>query len=705
MHTTTRMLGKPSAALSTFLLTTTAAFPLFAQDAGTVKLDEVSVTATRAERGTKEVPSSITVISSDRIESEKMFNIKDGIQGTPGVQINSKNGGFDSRLVIRGAGQKANYGVREIMVLRDGVPMTDPDSFTRFDFIDTQDIKQIEVTKGPGSIYGAGSAGGVIQILSKSVFEEENRVRIGAGTSGTTNAHARYSTMIGDSDAIAVTISRRAIENNWRRWNRFESTQGSLKHGHMFDNGGTWETEASFSEVNMQLPGSMSQAQFETFRSTAKQTDNSDAWDYSGRDSNSLFFNSKYELEDGDITYKPRVYATHWGHYHPVTGAINVSPDNFVVGADGEINYKHALVGDSLLVAGVNVRMDKSIDARKYEYRDRTFNIFSGRLTSVNSDQLGTLMETEDATVTLIGAYAQETLRPDEKTLVDVSLRFDRSEFDIATNELRKYDFATARWIAGGGFTKTSKTFDLMSARIGGSYAIDPNTNLYGSIAQSDQVPSNSEIQTNTSLNASTAQTFEIGAKGRYAGLSYDAAVYYTLVSDEIVSVSENGQTTFRNAGEVEKQGFEFAGNYDITDQISLGANYAYSDFTFKSFKEPVNNVNQDRSGNAMPYVPMHQYSLSMGYDSGWGLKGRVRTETWSKYQMDNANSESYNGYKFITNANLSYDITEGAALSLNVENLFDKRYAIEAKKDTRGTRTYSAGQPRTFVLSYRQNF
>jgi len=704
MFTKFQTAGKTRIALSVLLLSTTAASPLMAQDAGTVKLDEVSVTATRSERGTKEVPASITVISSERIDNEKMFNIKDAIQGTAGVQINSKNGGFDSRLVIRGAGQKASYGVREIMVLRDGVPMTDPDSFTRFDFIDTQDIERIEVTKGPGSIYGGGSAGGVIQILSKSVFEEENRARVGAGTSGTTNAHGRHSTLIGDNDAIAVTASRRAVENNWRRWNRFESTQGSVKHGHMFENGGVWETEFSFSNVNMQLPGSMNDAQFEDFKSTGKQTGNSDAWDYSGRDSNSYFMNSKYELEDGAFTYKPRFYATKWGHYHPVTGAINVSPDNYVVGADGEVNYSHELLGPSDLVAGVSVRVDKSIDAEKYQYRDYTTS-GGGRISAVLSDQKGTLMEREDATHTQYGVFLQETVRPNDKALVDVSLRYDQSQFDLSKYEWFTYNYSTAKYTAGDGAVNVDKRFDLVSMRLGGSYAITPSANIYGSFAQSDQVPSNSEIETNNALDASTTSTLEIGAKGRQAGLSYDAAVYYTVVENEIVSVSEDGETTYRNAGEVEKRGFEFAGNYAVTDTVDVGANYAYSDFKFNTFNEPVSGVNYDRAGNSMPYVPTHQYSLSLNYDSGWGLKSGIRTETWSAYQMDNANTEKYSGYKFITSANVSYDFNEDASLSLNVENLLDKHYAVEAKKDTRGSRTYSAGQPRTFVVSYRQNF
>jgi iron complex outermembrane receptor protein len=39
------------------------------------------------------------------------------------------------------------------------------------------------------------------------------------------------------------------------------------------------------------------------------------------------------------------------------------------------------------------------------------------------------------------------------------------------------------------------------------------------------------------------------------------------------------------------------------------------------------------------------------------------------------------------------------------VENLFDKRYASEAKKSTNGDNSYSAGAPRTALLSYVYNF
>ena len=62
------------------------------------------------------MPLAISVIGKDRIDDEKMMNFKEAIQGTAGVQIDSNSGGYDVRLLIRGAGVNAQYGVREIMV-------------------------------------------------------------------------------------------------------------------------------------------------------------------------------------------------------------------------------------------------------------------------------------------------------------------------------------------------------------------------------------------------------------------------------------------------------------------------------------------------------------------------------------------------------------------------------------------------------------
>lgn len=674
------------------------------------RLDTISVTASRVERTTQEVPASIAVVDSKRIEDSKMSNIKDEISGIPGVLVESKNGGYDARLIIRGAGQKATYGVREIMVLRDGVPMTDPDSFSRFDFIDTQDIERVEIVKGPGSLYGAGSAGGTIQIISKSVFDTENRARIGYGEWGAEDYHLRYGGKVNDNNALAITASRRVLDNDWRAHNNFDTNQLSLKHGLMLQDNSILESELSYSEANLELPGSMNRTQFEEFKRTGEQTDTQDAWKNSGRFSKIWFFNSRLEKNLSDtLVFRPRIYFTEWSHYHPVTGVINDNPGTNVFGTDLEFSYDHQLLGNSTLVAGVTARRDITDDSKKYKYRDIVTG-FGGRITSTLSDEKGALMETEDATNTLYGFYMQETLRPTEKLLVDLGFRLDRSNFDINTVEFSTYNYSTGTYVDNTTpvVTDLDKSFNLFAPRIGVSYALTDIFNVFGTVAQSDQIPAESEIQKNRELDASTARNFEVGVKARAHSWGFDASVYNIKVSDEIVSVLlDGGETTYQNAGKTDKKGFEFSGRLRLADRWWLGAGYAYSDYTFDDFLEVIGTSVFDRSGNHLPYVPRNQYSLSMDYNHPSGFKARVQAETWGSYYMDNANSEKYEGYELITGLMLGYQ-RGPHALTLNVDNVFDEHYATEVKKSVQGTRTsyyYYAASPRSAMLSYRYAF
>jgi len=675
------------------------------EEVGDQPVDTISVTATRIERATKEVPFAISVIDSEQIEGARMMNIKDAIQGTPGVLIDSKNGGYDVRLIIRGAGQKANYGVREIMVLRDGVPMTDPDSFSRFDYFDTQDVERIEITKGPGSLYGAGSAGGTVQIISKSVFDtDDNRLKQGFGNHGAVNLNLRVANDNNDENAMAFTASHRELENDWRRWNDFETSQLGLKHGLMLEDGATLESELSYSQADLQLPGTMSEAQFKEFQDSGKQKDTQDAWKNSGRYSKVWFFNSRLEKEWGELTFKPRLYYNHWTHNHPVTGAINDNEAGTdVYGTDLEFSYKHQLLGESTLVAGVTARVEDADDSRKYEYRDVQtipFGPQRGRIVATLSDKKGDLMEVQSATNTLYGIYLQESISPTDRWLVDLSLRYDHSSFDIDTNEITSYDYARGTYVPGVGKYKIDKTFDLLSPRLGVSYALSPTLNLFGTLARSDQVPSESEIKENQDLDASTASNFEIGLKSRSGRWSFDTSVYYIRVEDEIVPTLVDGETRFQNAGRTNKKGFEFIGDYQLFKGFGLGGSYTFSDYKYDDFIES----GKDYSGNQMSYVPRHQYSMFAEYRHPSGFKARLQANSWGSYYLDAANTEKYGGYDFVTDLSVGYE-TGPHTLSLNVQNLFDKHYATEVKKDTRGKTYYSAASPLAAMLTYNINF
>lgn len=676
-----------------------------ADDAASL-LDEVSVTATRETRSTGEVPQAIAVVGKETLADKKMFNVKEALQEVPGVLIDSKNGGFDARLIIRGAGLKAAYGIREIQVLRDGVPLSDPDSFTRLDFVDTQDIERIEIAKGPGNLFAAGSAGGAIQIISKSVFDDRaNNLKIGVGNQGTENYHLRYGGMIDDRQALALTFTRREMDNDWRTWNRFDTTQSSIKHGIQLGDGDVVESEVSYAESNMQLPGAVDAAMLKTFKRTGEQTDTSEAWKNSGRYSKVWFVNSRLEMQRGDFTFKPRIYYNTWYHYHPVTGMINET-ESWVsnLGVDLEGNYRHA---QGTLVAGITARQERVPDSRKYEYRDVT-TIPGGRIVATRSDAKGALAEIDNATTLLTGVYVQESWRPTDRWIIDAGMRYDVVDFEDDNQQFSKYDYSTGKYVPGAGRTTINKTFHLPAPKIAASYRLLPGLNLFAMAAQAGQIPSFSEVSTNPSLEAPVARNYEFGLKGRTGDWSFDTSVYYSPVNKDIVQQNNGGVTTYLNAGKTDKKGFEFAGRYALGKYWEVGGYYSYADYKYKEFTEPVrvNGVvqNLDRSGNALPFVPRNQYGVFAGWKQG-GWRARVSANTWGEYWMDSANTEKYEGWEWITNASLGYQWHQHS-LTLNADNVFDQRYAAEAKKDAAGTKvTYTLGAPRTVLLTYRYDF
>lgn len=686
------------------------AFAAAAEDAR--RLDEVSITATREARPTGEVPQAIAVVGKEELADKKMYNVREGLQGIPGVLIDSKNGGFDARLIVRGAGLKAPYGIREIMVLRDGVPLSDPDSFTRLDFVDTQDIERIEVAKGPGNLFAAGSAGGTIQIVSKSVFDESaNNLKLGLGDQGTANAHLRYGKVF-EKQALALTATQRVQDNDWRAWNEFDTTQLSLKHGLTLDRG-ILESELSYAEANIQLPGAMDKTLYEQFADSGNQTATSEAWKHSGRYSKVWFFNSKYEAEFGDVTVKPRFYYNTWYHYHPVTGIINESEDWVSnIGADLEGHWKHA---GGTLVGGVTVRRERTPDSRKYQYRD-VAKLPTGRITATLSDRKGELAEIDDATSLLSGLYVQESWRPSDRWIVDLGMRYDVVDFEDDNQQFWKYDYAQGKYVVGGGTTHSEKTFRLPAPKLAASYKLSESLSLFGMIAEARQIPSQSEFSSNPSLQAPESRNHEIGLKGRGGNWEFDASAYVNPVKKEIVQINTGGVTEYTNAGKTDKKGLELAGRVRLGSGWEIGGHYGYADYTYDEFSEPVRvctgpggsppcaTVNLDRAGNRLPFVPRHQYGAFVGWKSADGWQIKLASNTWGEYWLDNANTEKYDGWEWITNLSVGYG-RNGHSLTLNIDNLFDEHYAFEVKKDTSGKVTYTAASPRTLALTYRYQF
>ena len=102
-------------------------------DSAKVRLPPVTVRATRSTQSVFATPLAISIIGRDQLDDRRAYSIEEGLQHVPGVIAQSRYGGSDVRLSIRGfgargAGDRSNAGTsRGVRVLIDGIPETEPD--------------------------------------------------------------------------------------------------------------------------------------------------------------------------------------------------------------------------------------------------------------------------------------------------------------------------------------------------------------------------------------------------------------------------------------------------------------------------------------------------------------------------------------------------------------------------------------------------
>lgn len=129
------------------------------------KLNTIVVTATRSEESLKNIPVRLSVIDQKTIEQNPLLNVSDVIQRDPAVYIKQSGGiGQVSEIALRGT--KAVH----TLVLKDGARLNSQNELGPLypAFLDTTDVQQIEILKGPASVqYGSDAIGGVVQLISK----------------------------------------------------------------------------------------------------------------------------------------------------------------------------------------------------------------------------------------------------------------------------------------------------------------------------------------------------------------------------------------------------------------------------------------------------------------------------------------------------------------------------------------------------------
>lgn len=128
-------------------------------------LNTLVVTATRSEEDIKNVPARISIIEPQILEQSPIGELPHLLMSDASINM-VQSGGFGQLASIFTRGTNSTH----TLVLRDGVRLNGASAgMPPLSFLDTTDIKQIEILKGPASVlYGTDAIGGVVQLVTKT---------------------------------------------------------------------------------------------------------------------------------------------------------------------------------------------------------------------------------------------------------------------------------------------------------------------------------------------------------------------------------------------------------------------------------------------------------------------------------------------------------------------------------------------------------
>lgn len=152
--------------LGATMLMGVGAAPAFAQDAAPQAVDdgsagEIVVTATRRATSLQDVPINISAVGAEQINRQRLDDVRDIGDFTPGLTIADTGPGSTGKIVLRGLNASDTSASGESYDNALGVYLGEVPLYYDFKLLD---IARVEVLLGPqGTLYGLGTLAGAIR--------------------------------------------------------------------------------------------------------------------------------------------------------------------------------------------------------------------------------------------------------------------------------------------------------------------------------------------------------------------------------------------------------------------------------------------------------------------------------------------------------------------------------------------------------------
>ncbi len=216
------------------------------------------------------------------------------------------------------------------------------------------------------------------------------------------------------------------------------------------------------------------------------------------------------------------------------------------------------------------------------------------------------------------------------------------------------------------------------SWRLGASYKLNPNTNIYAQVTQGhDPVTSMLSLsQSNASFKLSQGRQVEVGLKQKIAdGRGEWTVAVYDIQKKDIITRDPVRPTISVQGGKQSSQGIEASAAWQANRLLRFEGNIGYTDAKFDELRE--GSTGADRKGNRPSNIPRYTANLWTHVEEGpWSASLGLRY-VGDRF-MNNANTSKLPSYT-VADAVLRWKYRPDTTFSLVVRNLGNRFYASSA--------------------------
>lgn len=668
-----------------------------AVDDESVSLTTATTAGSRLNLSAMQTPASVESLSGEQVRERGDRSVQDAVSRSTGISRTGTPGDGGTSLQARGF-----TGQSSVMQLYDGNRMYSGMGTVTFP-VDTWSVDRVDVLRGPASVlYGEGATGAVVNVIPKKPFagEIENHVRLGYGSYDSQQQAFDSGGSLSDTLSYRLNLNR-LRSNGWidrgdassdfisaaLRWQATDDLAFTLAHDY-----GDQRPQNYFGTplINGHFKDSLRNKNYNL--RDDKQHYN-DQWtrltsDWQINDAVSAS-NELYYLKAQRRWQNAENYNFDAGSQQlSRSGYFGIGHQQEQVGDRQTFTFKHSLVGlDSQTVTGVDYnRIRFQLDSNS-PFNDVLPN---GQPLDLHHPQPGYFESSNpyrdqfDSTTKQMSVFAENRTQLSQR-------------WSLVTGVRRDYVHVDRNNLVDD--SQSDKTLTGNNWKAGLVFALTPETSFYGQVATSTDgiggLVSLSPSQQQYDL--STARQTEIGLKQ----LFWDQRGEFTLAAYRIVKkkllTDDPGNPTLKQqVGQQSSNGLEASLDLQLPHAWQLLANAAIVKAKYDDFSEVVNGQTLSYNGNRPVDVPRRTANLWLNKALTDDLKAGAGVRYVDARYADMANRNELPSYT-VVDATMSWQALRNTTLGLQVNNLFDRRYA---QSQYNGGQQWILGEPRSFFVT-----